>query len=123
MTPEFAAVKDYLGTANTIRIATPLASGGERETPIWSVTVDDVPYVRSAYGEGSHWYRRATRAGRATIVSDRGRHPVAVTRVDDEATRAAVDDAYRAKYAREASSLQPLLGETSRVTTLRIGEA
>ncbi|WP_049579789.1 DUF2255 family protein [Streptomyces sp. SBT349] len=122
MSADFTVVRDYLDSTNTIHIATPLVSGGERETPIWAVTVGEVPYIRSAYGEGSHWYRRATREGRATIVADGERFPVALSRVEDESTRSAVDDAYRTKYAAEASSLEPMLGETSRVTTLRIGE-
>jgi hypothetical protein len=69
-------------------------------TTMWVVRVADVLYVRSAYGAGSAWYRRARthREGRIRaggVERDAAFTPVAAT---DEATHAAIDAAYHAKY-------------------------
>jgi hypothetical protein len=43
--------------------------GGELSTPIWTVTVDGEPYVRSGLGEDAKWYRRALQATTLRILA------------------------------------------------------
>jgi hypothetical protein len=111
---------DYLARTDVVNIATELGAGGEVVTPIWAVVVDGVPYVRSAYGPGSNWYRRARRQERATFVDGRHRYPVSVEAVDDEGTIDRVDEAYRTKYARFGSSLRSILVPEMRAYTMRV---
>jgi hypothetical protein len=69
-------------------------------SPIWVVCVDDHVYVRSWYRRGTGWFGRVTRTEAArirvpglelnVIVADLG--------AEDPYLRAAVDQAYRAKY-------------------------
>jgi hypothetical protein len=110
---------DYFANTDVVRIATALRAGGEVETPIWAVVVAGVPYVRSGYGPGSKWYRRATRAGRASFVDGRNRYGATVVRVTDGPTLAAVDAAYRDKYAGQAG-IREMIAPTARDCTLRI---
>jgi hypothetical protein len=114
------AAIDYLAHTDTVRIATQLRGGDEVVTPIWAVVVDGVPYIRSVYGGGSKWYRRVQRTGRATFVDGAIRHPATVENVDDEATIARVDQAYRAKYAGQGGALRAVIAPQSRAHTMRI---
>ena len=61
-------IADYLRDADTVTIATKRASGKDHETPIWAVTVDGVPYVRSVNGSDALWYQDVIREGGAAIV-------------------------------------------------------
>jgi hypothetical protein len=114
------AAIDYLANTDTVRIATELRAGGEVVTPIWAVVVDGVPYVRSAYGGGSKWYRRVQRTGRATFVDGADRYPATVENLDDEAINERVDEAYRAKYAGQGGALRAVVAPPSRAHTMRI---
>jgi hypothetical protein len=119
---EFQRAVEHLDRTDTVVIATPLRAGGERETPIWSVVVDGVPYLRSVDGHDGKWYRRAVGAGTAAFVDGANRYAVTVESVDpaDEATATAVDEGYRAKYPNEGSSLTAVITEPARGATLRI---
>jgi hypothetical protein len=110
---------DYFADTDTVEIATELTDGGEIVTPIWSVVVDGVPYIRSAYGPGSKWYGRARRRGRAEFVDGSQRYPVALEREEDDAVIDRVDGAYRTKYSRSAS-LPALLTPEVRGLTMRL---
>jgi hypothetical protein len=110
---------DYFARTSTINIATQLRAGGEVVTPIWGVVVDGVPFIRSGYGAGSKWYRRVQRTRRATFVDGGQHYPGAVTNIDDEATNARVDAAYRAKYG-TSSSVTQMVGPTARQFTMRV---
>jgi hypothetical protein len=114
------AAIDYLANTDTVRIATELRDGGEVVTPIWAVVVDGVPYIRSAYGGGSKWYRRVRRTGRATFVDGADRHPARVEKLDDEAINERVDEGYRAKYAGQGGALRAVIAPQSRAHTMRI---
>ncbi|WP_405585762.1 DUF2255 family protein [Streptomyces sp. NBC_01190] len=109
---------DYFANTETVRIVTERADGGEVVTPIWSVVVDGVPYIRSAYGPDSKWYRRVQRAGRALFDGDE-RYLVTIDNVDDETTVGKVDDAYRAKFA-GSPYLSDLLAPEIRALTMRL---
>ncbi|WP_329139749.1 DUF2255 family protein [Streptomyces sp. NBC_01476] len=111
---------DYFANTDTVHIATTRQNGGEVVTPIWSVVVDGVPYVRSGYGPDSKWYRRVQRAGRAAFVDGSERYPVTVENLDDEETNAKVDDAYKTKYAAQASSLKDIVSSQARAHTMQV---
>ncbi|GIF69594.1 hypothetical protein Ais01nite_76290 [Asanoa ishikariensis] len=110
---------DYFADIGVVHIATDLRSGGEVETPIWAVVVAGVPYVRSGYGPESKWYRRAVRTWHATFVDGRNRYPAALAVVTDEPTLAAVDEAYRAKYAGQSGTTE-MVAASARECTLRV---
>jgi hypothetical protein len=111
---------DYFTRTGTIHVATELRSGHEVVTPIWGVVVDGVPYIRSAYGPGSNWYRRARQAGHAVFVDGSDRHPARIESVADEATNQKVDDAYRTKYAGHASEVRQVTSAQARPFTMRV---
>ncbi|MFC4036411.1 DUF2255 family protein [Streptomyces polygonati] len=111
---------EYVARTNTISIATELRDGGEVRTPIWGVVVEGVPYIRSAYGPDSKWYRRVQRTGHAAFVDGRQRYPATVENVDDEATIRRADDAYKEKYADEPSALREVVAPDVREYTMRV---
>ncbi|HTF11142.1 MAG TPA: DUF2255 family protein [Asanoa sp.] len=113
------AALDYFANTDTVRIATSLRAGGEVVTPIWAVVVDGVPYIRSGYGPDSKWYRRVRRTGHVAFVDGARRYPAAVVDIADEATLAAVDAAYRAKYAGQAGTSE-MVARSARDCTMRI---
>ena len=59
----FDDVVDLLDRTNVVAVVTTRANGAPIATPIWSMVVDGVPYIRSAFGPDSWWYRHV-RAGR-----------------------------------------------------------
>ncbi|MFE6735321.1 DUF2255 family protein [Microbacterium sp. NPDC057650] len=52
-----------LDETEVVAIVTRKQNGDPLVTPIWSMVVDGVPYIRSAYGEAG-WWCRHVRAGR-----------------------------------------------------------
>jgi hypothetical protein len=116
-------IVDVFARADIVRIATERSRGGEAVTPLWAVVVDGVPYIRSAYGPGSLWYRRAQRTKRATLIDADQRYPVAIENVDDEDVIDAVDRAYAAKYAAHGQALRDLLSPDVRRLTMRLTPA
>jgi hypothetical protein len=111
---------DYVARTAVLHIATELRSGGEVVTPIWGVVVDGAPYIRSAYGAESRWYRRAQRTSRAALVDGDTRYPVAIDNLDDEAINREVDRAYEAKYAGEGNALREVVSAGIRRFTMRL---
>jgi hypothetical protein len=81
-----------------LRISALRADGSRSDaTPIWVVVSADEVYVRTWIRRTTGWYGRAVRHGRAWI--DLGTDvEVEVTAVGD-VDRAAIDEAYRAKYS------------------------
>jgi hypothetical protein len=87
---------------------------------IWAVEADGRVYVRSAYGADNPWYRRALTAGRGSIQVDGIAHDVEFVPAD-AAEQAAVDEAYRSKYAaRYASIVDGITAESVHDVTLRL---
>jgi hypothetical protein len=103
-----------------VHIATERRDGREVVTPIWSVVVDGLPYIRSGYGDGSKWYRRVQRTGQAVFVDGTHRYPAIVDNLDDEAINGKVDEAYRAKYAGQGTALNQMVAPEARAYTMRI---
>jgi hypothetical protein len=116
----FAAVTEHLDTTNTVVIITRRADGTEKETPIWSTVFDGTPYVRSAFGPDSWWYKRAIASWTAAFDVDGRRIDVRLEHIEDAATISGIDDAFSAKYAAEAADLVPMLTDESRACTLRV---
>ena len=92
-----------VGAATELQIATRRDDGSLRPyITIWTVRVGDNLYVRSAYGAGNPWFRRATASGSGRIRAGGIERDVTFTPASelDAATQAAVDTAYHAKYDR-----------------------
>lgn len=117
---ELAAIE----TAEELRIAVRRHDGSLRPAvPIWVVTCAGHVYVRTWYRRDSGWFGRALSSGRARItVAD----VVADVAVEDVGSggpelRAAVDAAYRAKYARYgADSVDRMVDQDAAAATLRL---
>jgi len=112
---------DRIGSADELEITVACSDGSLRRwVPIWVVRVDDDLYVRSYRGADGAWYRQATQHAQGRIRADGLERDVTVDRPDDT-VRPAIDDAYRAKYARYgAAYLQPMLTARATATTLRL---
>jgi hypothetical protein len=116
----FDDIAEQLDTANTVDILTRRANGETKRTEIWSVAAAGQPYVRSAFGPNSWWYKRAiARAAAQFAVGDQSL-PVRIERVSDAAEIARVDAAFSVKYAAEADDLKPILTDEARACTLRV---
>jgi hypothetical protein len=114
------ALRAHLADRSVVRVVTTKRNGDDVSTPIWSVVVDDVPYIRSEFGRTGRWYRRAVARGRVGFEIGDEIERVDIEPVTDEAELARVDSAYRAKYARSASSLEMMLAPLARECTLRV---
>lgn len=92
-----------IGAATELQIASRRPDGSLRPyVTIWTVRAGDGLYVRSAYGTGNPWFRRATASGSGRIRAAGIERDVTFTpasQLDAEA-QAAVDAAYHAKYDR-----------------------
>lgn len=111
---------DYFARTNTLHIATAARRGGEVVTPVWGVTVDGTPYIRSAYGEDAKWYRRVRRTGEVSFVDGPDRYRATLENVHDEQVIQQVDAAYEAKYADHGESLRQVVSGLAREYTLRV---
>ncbi len=91
------------GASNELQIASRRSDGSLRPyVTIWTVRVGDHLYVRSAYGSGNPWFRRATASGSGRVRAGGIERDIAFTPVGEScaATLSAVDAAYHAKYDR-----------------------
>jgi hypothetical protein len=114
------AAIDYLADTDTVHIATESPDGREVVTPIWSVVVDGVPYIRAAFGADTKWYQRIQRTRRAAFIDGTDRYQVSVENVDDDAENDRVDDAYRAKFPDEGQALTDVIAPLARSLTMRL---
>jgi hypothetical protein len=73
------------------------AAGASHETKLWVVDVGGVPWVRVA-NPRRHWYVRLSRDPRAELLRDGSLRPVDARPDESDATRAAIDAAFREKY-------------------------
>lgn len=106
---------------NTFRIAPYREDGTTPGTLIWvwAVAVDDAIYVRSS-NPASRWYAAALREG-AGIVSGDGWHgEVAMTHLEDEATRRRVDAEFARVYRDDPYLTEDLLARSrDRIIAIR----
>jgi len=102
-----------------IHIGSERESGGyNRWTPIWIVRVDDDLYIRSGFGTNGRWYRNAVKS-QAYIKASGALYKVDLVPQFDPVAIAAVDKAYRQKYATDPS-LPLLLTDQARSSTSRV---
>jgi hypothetical protein len=102
-----------IGEADDLHISPFREDGVTYGSPtwIWSVVVDDGPYIRAYNGQDSRWYQVAMRqkAGRITaagLTKEVNFEPV------DGSINDRIDEAYRAKY-RDSPYLSPMIGARS----------
>ena len=105
---------DSIGAAEELQIA-PRRSDGTllRARPIWVVRVGDELYVRSWRGAGGNWYRAARGAGEGRISAAGVERDVSYVPADVEVNDA-VDAAYREKYGRYPSYVEPMFASMRR---------
>jgi hypothetical protein len=129
----FADMISVLDANEVVAVVTTRPDGKAVATPIWSVVVDGVPYLRSAYGADSHWYRNAISARPVAVVRgdgslaehDRGaaldlpREAVSVAHLDDDTELRRVDEELRRKY-QGLRGLDEMLTPEARACTLRV---
>lgn len=132
----FNDVVKTLDETEVVAIVTTRAAGQKIATPIWSMVVDGVPYVRSAFGETSWWYRHIL-AGRAVAfaqgdgaIAEQDRdaalglpqEPVATTVIPaDHPVQRQIDEEILRKYTGSPqSSIDAMLSAEGRACTLRI---
>jgi hypothetical protein len=113
-----------IGGADELQISSRRADGTLRPyVTIWVVRDGDELYVRSAYGAGNGWFRRARAAGAGRVRA--GGVERDVTFADaDPATGPALDRAYHAKYDRYGPAIVgTVVGESVASLTLRLSPA
>lgn len=131
----FTDVVQLLDRSSVVAIVTRRADGSRMATPIWSMVVDGVPYIRSAFGEGSWWYRHVL-AGREVAfvlgdgaIAEKDRDaalalPAEVVRVEllseDDPAHPIIDAVLHEKYADEPESVVPMVSPEARRCTLRV---
>jgi hypothetical protein len=90
-------------------------------TTIWVVTVDGTVFVRSVRGGKGRWYREVSANPAAALHVGNDPIPVRAVPVTDDATIAAVSEAYREKYGRTSpGSTRAMVQPDTLPTTLRL---
>jgi hypothetical protein len=112
---------DQIGAADELEIAAVRPDGTLRPaTTIWVVRVGHDLYVRSYRGRGGGWFRSVLRRPEGRIQAGGLTREVAFQEPDD-ADHAAIDQAYRTKYARYGSSyVEPMVSPDVTAATLRL---
>jgi len=112
---------DTIGAADELRIAALRADGTLRPyTTIWAVRVGSDLYVRSYRGRDGAWFRSVLRRPEGRIRAGGLTRDVTFAELAD-ADQAAIDQAYRSKYARHgAEYVDPMVNAAARAATLRL---
>ena len=112
---------DTIGAADELRIAALRADGSLRPyTTIWVVRVGSDLYVRSSRGRDGAWFRSVLRRPEGRIRAGGLTRDVTFAELAD-ADQAAIDQAYRSKYARHgAEYVDPMVNAAARAATLRL---
>ena len=121
MTTWTAEELDRIGAADELQIASRRADGSLRPfVTIWVARVGDELFVRSAYGPGNPWFRRAQASGAGRIRAGGIERDVAFAEPPAD-VHAAVDAAYHAKYDRYGPKIVgTVVGPQVVATTLRL---
>lgn len=115
---------DRIGGADELQIASRRTDGSLRPfVTIWVARVGDDLYVRSAYGPGNPWFRRAQKSGTGRIRAGGVERDV-VFAEPPAGVHGAVDEAYHAKYDRYGPKIVgTVVGPQVVETTLRLDPA
>jgi hypothetical protein len=106
--------------AEELEISPPGRHGLPRRwVPIWVVRVGEDLYVRSWRGRGGAWFRAARATHTARVRAGGVEKEVALVDADDDVDDR-VDAAYRSKYGRYPSYVEPMVRPEARVTTLKL---
>ncbi len=110
-----------IGRAEELQISSRRPDGSLRPSvTIWVVRVDDELFVRSAYGPGNPWFRRAQRSGVGRIRAGGIERDVRFAEPEASA-HFAIDDAYHAKYDRHGPRIVgTVVGDRVVETTFRL---
>lgn len=115
---------ERVGGAEELLVSSVRPDGTDRPfVTIWAVRAGDHIYIRSAYGTGNPWFRRAVASGIGRIRAGGVDREVSFTRIDadDAVVQQAVDVAYHAKYDRHGPAIVgTVVGPASHETTLRL---
>jgi len=109
-----------IGAAEELEMA-PLGADGtpRRSVPIWVVRAGADLYVRSWRGTAGGWFRAAQASHAARVRAGGVERDVDLVEVGDDVTDA-VDAAYRDKYGRYPSYVEPMVRAEAQMTTLRL---
>jgi hypothetical protein len=111
---------DRIGVAEELANAPRRADGTLlRARPIWVVRVGDQLYVRSWRGADGSWFQTGQRSGEGHISAGGVERDIAYVPAED-AVNDAVDAAYRDKYGRYPSYVEPMVAAAARATTLKL---
>ena len=115
---------DRIGRATEVAVASRRADGTlSPYVTIWGVRSGDDIYIRSAYGPGNGWYRRA-KARRAGRIRAGGVERDVQFAEPAAEVHPAVDAAYHAKYDRYGQQIVgTVTGPSAAAVTLRLDPA
>lgn len=112
-----------LGDSDEVAVSSRRADGTLRPfTTIWGVRVGDDFYIRSAYGAGNGWFRRAVGSGAGSIRGRGDTVDVTFELLDAaDPVHPNVDAAYHAKYDRYGARIvNTVVGPSAAEVTLRV---
>ncbi|NUQ99818.1 MAG: DUF2255 family protein [Streptomyces sp.] len=116
-----ARTLERIAAAEELHIAPRRGDGTLREaTTIWVVRDGDDLYVRSWRGTTGSWWNTAQDSHTGHIAAGGAEADVTFAAVGDPAVNDRVDAAYRAKYGRYTSYVEPMVADRARATTLRL---
>ena len=111
---------DVIGAAEELDIAPARPDGSLHPyTRIWVVRVGDDLYVRSYRGRRGSWFRHALQGHQGRVRAAGVEHDVAFEQPND-ADHDAIDQAYRSKYARYPTYVEPMVSPNATAATLRL---
>ena len=115
---------DRIGQAEELHLATRRRDGGvSRYVTMWVVRVGGSLYVRSAYGPGNPWYRRARAAGEGRVRAGGVERDVTFASADP-AVQGDIDAAYHAKYDRYGPKIVgSVTGPQAHAVTVHLAKA
>ncbi|MBE3012095.1 DUF2255 family protein [Microbispora sp. NEAU-D428] len=121
MTTWTADELERIGTADELDIAPQRSDGSLRKpTTIWVVRDGEELFVRSWRGSGGAWYRTACASHAGRVSAGGVTKNVALAEESDPAVNDRIDAAYRRKYGRYSTYVEPMVAATARATTLKL---